>query len=186
MKKTSWIKKEILLPSDYSADDAQTVAEEILNYIIERTKDGKGVDNTPWVGKAGEYEDSYKNSLEFKIARKTDKVNLSLSGEMLDSLEILQAKKGKIVIGYQRGSEMNGRAEGNILGTYGSDVPNPSKARNFMELSNNELSKILKGLDVLPRNVQNEIAKMAREGAIEIVDKFKFSVKTGNEGEEEQ
>ena len=173
----SWIKKEILLPSDYSADDAQTVAEEILNFIVERTKKGNGSDGKAFPG----YSKAYKESLDFKIAGKSSKVNLTLSGEMLDSLEVLQAKKGKVVIGFSSGSEMNGRAEGNILGTYGSSKPNPSKARNFMELSNKELSKILKSLDVLPRDIQNQIAKDAKAGAIEIVDKFKFDVNIDDE-----
>lgn len=177
----SWIKKEIFLPSDYSAEDAETVAEEILKYIVDRTKDGKGVDNKPWGGKASQYEDSYKNSLEFKIGRKSNKVNLTLSGEMLDSLEVLSAKKGKIVIGYPKGSDMNGRAEGNILGTYGSQTPNPDKERKFLEISNNELSKILKNLDILPRDLQNQIAKQAKAGAYEMVDKFKFDVNLEDE-----
>lgn len=128
------------------------------------------------------YSAAYKNSLNFKLAGKTSKVNLTLSGEMLDSLEILQAKRGKIVIGYQKDSEMNGRAEGNILGTYGTNTPNPSKARNFMELSDNELSKILRGLDILPRDIQNQIARDAKAGAIEMIDKFQFDV-SEDEGE---
>jgi hypothetical protein len=168
----SWIRKEILLPKDYSDDDAETVAEEILNFIVERSKAGKGMDGEKFPG----YSKSYKESLDFKIAGKSSKVNLTLSGEMLDSLEVLQARKGKIVIGFQRGSDMNARAEGNILGSYGQPNPNPSKARNFMELSNNELSKILKKIDVLPREVQNEITKAAKQGAIEIIDNFQFDI----------
>lgn len=168
----SWIRKEILLPSDYSDGDAQTVAEEILNFIVERSKAGKGSDGEKFPG----YSKSYKESLDFKIAGKSSKVNLTLSGEMLDSLEVLQARKGKIVIGFSKGSEMNARAEGNILGSYGQSSPNPSKARNFMELSNNELSKILKKVDVLPREVQNEISRAAKKGAIDIIDNFQFDI----------
>lgn len=172
----SWIKKEILLPSDYSDDDAQTVAEEVLNFIINRTKSGKGSDGEKFPG----YSKSYMNSLDFKIAGKSKKVNLTLSSEMLDSLEILEAKEGKIVFGYPEGSEMNARAEGNILGSYGGRA-NPDKARNFLQLSGNELSKILKTVDVLPRDIQNEIARLAREGAIAIVDNFTFDLKQDDE-----
>lgn len=168
----SWIKKEILIPNDYSSDDAETMAEEILNFIIERSKKGNGSDGEKFPG----YSDSYKKSLDFKIAGKSSKVDLTLSGEMLDSLEVLSAKKGKIVIGFEKGSDMNARAEGNILGSYGQSKPNPSKARNFMELSNNELSKIIKSLDILPRDVQNKIAKEAKKGAIEMIDKFQFDL----------
>lgn len=128
------------------------------------------------------YSAAYKNSLNFKLAGKTSKVNLTLSGEMLDSLEILEARRGKVVIGYQKDSDMNGRAEGNILGTYGTDTPNPRKARNFMDLSNNELSKILRDLDILPRDIQNQIARDAKAGAIDMIDKFQFDV-SEDEGE---
>lgn len=168
----AWIKKEILLPKEYSDEDAQTVANEILNFIVERSKKGLGSDGEKFPG----YSDSYMKSHDFKVAGKSKKVNLTLSGEMLDSLEVLQAKKGKIIIGFEKGSEMNERAEGNILGTYGSSTPNPSKARNFIELSGNELSKIIRSLDVLPKDVQNKIAREAKAGAIEIIDRFQFDV----------
>jgi len=169
----AWIKKEILLPKDYDDDDAQTVAEELLSFIVDRSKKGQGSDGEVFP----DYSASYRASNAFKIARK-GKVNLTLSGEMLDSLQILSAKKGKIVIGFEKGDERNNAvAEGNILGSYGGEA-NKAKARNFMELSGNELSKVIRSLDILPRDVQNEIARQAKAGAIEIVDKFVFDLDT--------
>lgn len=169
---SSWIKKEILLPADYDAEDAHTVAEEILNFIVERSKKGYGSDGDKFPG----YSASYMKSNSFKLGGKSSKVNLTLSGEMLDSLEVLQAKRGKIVIGFPKDSEMNGRAEGNILGTYGTSKPNPDKARNFMELSGKELAKIIRELDILPKDIQNQIVKDAKAGAIDIIDRFQFQV----------
>lgn len=175
---SSWIKKEILLPTEYDADDAQTVAEEILNFIVERSKKGYGSDGDKFPG----YSAAYKKSDAFKLAGKSSKVDLTLSGEMLDSLEVLQAKRGKIVIGFQKGSDMNGRAEGNILGTYGTSKPDPDKARNFMGLSGKELSKIIRELNILPKDIQNQIAKDAKAGAIDIIDNFQFEVDDGEDG----
>jgi hypothetical protein len=153
------------------------VADEILNYIIERTKKGKGEDGEKFPG----YSNAYKKSFDFKVAGKSSLVNLTLSGEMLDTLEVLEARKGKIVIGFPKDSDMNGRAEGNILGTYGSDTPDKKKARNFLGLSNDELGKILKKVDVLPREDQIAISKAAKSGAYNMVDSFKFNV----EGEDD-
>lgn len=176
----SWIKKEIILPPEYDDEDAQTVADEVLAFIIARTKKGQGADGEMFPA----YSQAYKTSNAFKVAGKSaNKVNLTLSSEMLDSLEVLSAKKGKIVIGFEKGSEMNGRAEGNILGSYGQPSPNKAKARNFMELSDNELAKIIKKLDILPMEEQNKINKLAKEGAIKIVDKFKFDIPVEDDGE---
>lgn len=173
-----WVKTEILLPKDYDDEDAQTVAEEILNFIVERTKKGYGSDGEKFPG----YSPSYKASDVFKLGGKSSKVDLTLSGEMLDSLEILQAKRGKIVIGFAKGSDMNGRADGNCRGSYGTSKDDPSKARNFMELSGKELSKIIRSLDILPKETQNKIARDAKAGAIDIIDNFNFEVDDGEDG----
>lgn len=173
-----WVKTEILLPKDYDDDDAQTVAEEILNFIVERTKKGYGSDGEKFPG----YSPSYKASDAFKLGGKSSKVDLTLSGEMLDSLEVLEAKRGKIVFGYAKDSDMNGRADGNCRGSYGTSKDDPSKARNFMELSGKELAKIIRSLDILPKDIQNQIAKDAKAGAIDIIDNFQFEVDDGEDG----
>jgi hypothetical protein len=96
---------------------------------------------------------------------------------MLDSLQVLSAKKGKVVIGFEKGDTRNNAvAEGNILGSYGQQNANPSKARNFMELSDGELASVLRKVDVLPKEVMREIAKEAKAGAYEIIDRFKFDL----------
>lgn len=178
MNKKPWVKTEILLPKDYDAEDAQTVAEEILNFIVERTKKGYGSDGEKFPG----YSPSYKASDAFKLGGKSSTVDLTLSGEMLDSLEVLEAKRGKIVFGFAKDSDMNGRADGNCRGSYGTSKDDPSKARNFMELSGKELAKIIRSLDILPRETQNKIARDAKAGAIDIIDNFQFEVDDGEDG----
>jgi len=174
-----WVKTEILLPKDYDDEDAQTVAEEILSFIIERTKKGKGSDGVKFPG----YSPSYKASDAFKLGGKSSSpVNLTLSGEMLDSLEVLEAKRGKIVFGYTEDSDMNGRADGNCRGSYGTSKDDPSKARNFMELSGKELARIIRSLYILPKETQNKIARDAKAGAIDIIDNFNFEVSDGEDG----
>lgn len=149
----------------------EVIAEDIVNFIVERTKSGKGMDGDRFPG----YSPDYKKSLEFKIAGKTNKVDLTLSGEMLDSIEIIEAKNGKIKFGYSSSNDMAGRAEGNILGSYGGK-PNASKARNFLELSPKELSRIVQKIGELPEQVQIDISKAAKKGALDIIDNFTFSI----------
>jgi hypothetical protein len=162
-----------LMGGDYSNEDARTLADEVLNFLIERSKAGKGKDGKPFPG----YSKAYMNSLDFKIAgKKPGRVDLTLSGEMLDSLKVLIANKNKIVIGYDKGDPVNGKAEGNILGTYGKDKPNPSKARNFMDLSAKELSAIISKLDILPSDTQNSINKQSDIAARNMINNLDFSI----------
>lgn len=69
-------------------------------------------------------------------------VDLTLNDEMLAAIRLLNHSNGEITIGFERGSRENGKAEGNILGTYGQPKPIPGKARDFLGLPN----KVLKDL----------------------------------------
>jgi len=163
---------EIKLPKKYDNEDAEVIAEEIIDFIVERTKKGKGSDGK----KFPEYSKQYTSSLDFKLAGKSKSlIDLTLSGELLDSIEIIEARKGKIIYGYSEDNQMQGRAEGNLYGTYGQDKPNKSKARDFLSLSTKELTKILGSIDELPMDIQKQISKDAKEGAIKIIDKIKES-----------
>lgn len=144
----------------------------MVDFIVERTKEGKGRDGKPFPG----YSESYKRSLDFKIAGKGSTVDLTLTGEMLDTLKVLDAKKGKIVIGFEADDPVNDRAEGNILGSYGGD-PNPKKARNFLDVSDKEVANILANypLDNIRERLNNlSAAELSRVLAKEITDELEF------------
>lgn len=168
----AWIKTEVKLPDVYSANDAREIGEAIVEYIIDRTREGKGEDGKPF---RGSYSKDYTETLDFEIAGKSkSKIDLTQTGEMLDSLVVLEAKRGKVVFGYPEGDPNNEKAEGNILGSYGGQ-PNKSRARNFMAISENEVSKILENFpEERFRSLNTKISKAARERAIEIVDRFDF------------
>lgn len=113
----------------------------IIERIVERTDQGKDKNGRSFPG----YSESYKKSLDFKIAGKSaGDINLQLSGDMLAAIKLLKANKGSLEIGFDRGTEENARADGNIRGTYGSDSPNPRKARDFLGITDKELSRIIK------------------------------------------
>ena len=83
---------------------------EIIRYIQDRSKNGRGIGNRPFSGPNGnnKYSDNYRRSAPFSNAGKTGEtvVNLTLTGDTLDSIEILDASiAGRIVIGYNEGFE---------------------------------------------------------------------------------
>ena len=141
MVKVANIQTKIKIPKSIPEKDLEDLGADIVEFIRQRTESGKDEDGKPFP----KYSEAYKNSLDFKIAGKSKggTVNLTLSGDMLQALDVLQAKPGEIKIGYNKGDDEAGRAEGNILGSYGGDE-NPSKARRFLGISEKDLNKILK------------------------------------------
>lgn len=134
-------KVTIEIPDAYTAEERRAIAAEILSRIVERTREeGKGVNGRTFPG----YSQSYKDSLDFKIAGKGNQVDLTLSSEMLDAIELLSSAKGKLTIGYSAGDPINGKVEGNRLGTYGRSSPIPGKARDFLGISKGDLAQILR------------------------------------------
>lgn len=134
-----WMKTTIKIPKKYKPEEREAIAIDVLEKIVERTQ--KGIDKNG--DKFPNYSSSYKKSLNFKIGGKTSRVDLTLSGDMLADMQLLKHKSGEIVIGYENGTESNSKAEGNILGTYGSKIPDRKKARDFLGVREKELSEIL-------------------------------------------
>jgi len=166
------VKTTIKIPDQLSQRTASSIAKDLVDFIIERTKQGKGEDGKSFP----KYSQSYKDSLNFKIAGKGSTVDLTLTGEMLDTLKVLEVKKGEIVIGFDKDSDVNGRAEGNILGSYGGS-PDASKARNFLALSSKEVASIVSEypLDNVRERLQNlSAAELARTLAKQITSKLEF------------
>lgn len=136
-------KVTIEIPEDLTPREREDLAFAILDHIRERTADGVGLNSSGTRLKDfPKYSESYKKSLDFKIAGKGSTVNLKLSGDMLDAMDLLRHKKGEITIGFERGTDENGKAEGNILGSYGGS-PNSAKARNFLGVTRKELKAIV-------------------------------------------
>ena len=161
---------EIELPSDIDAGSIDQIGEEIINYIIDRTKDGKGAGGKAFPG----YSKSYINSLDFAIAGKSpDEVDLTLSSELLDSLKIVSIEGRKLRIGYDEGDiRNNGVAEGNIIGSYGQPRANAKKARNFLEITSKEIEPIVNQFKEEP--IQTDTQRLIRERAFEIARNVLF------------
>jgi len=167
-------KFEVVIPKGYKPEERQAIAAEIIDHIITRTKSGKDKDGEGFPG----YSKSYMKSLDFKISGKGKKVDLTLSGEMLSSMELLKESSGKVVIGFEKDDDINGRAEGNILGSYGGS-PNPKKSRDFLGIGKDQLNKILENYpldDKQARLDRLEEVKAAGVVSQDIVDKIFFEL----------
>lgn len=124
-----------------SSDEKEQVADLIIERIVNRTDKGKDKNNIPFV----KYSPAYKESLDFKNAGKSKNgpVNLQLSGDMLAAIKIIGITSRSATIGFEAGTPENGKAEGNIKGTYGQSSPIVGKARDFLGISDEELLNII-------------------------------------------
>lgn len=149
-------KETIEIPSYYTEEEATAIALEVLDRIIERTKkenlDRNNRKFTP-------YSKSYSESLDFNIAGKSkNSVDLTMTGDMLSSLKVLKVRKGAIEIGYEKGDPINGKVEGNRLGTYGNQKP-VTKPRDFLGIHKDDLRKIYENY---PRGKKNAEERLSR------------------------
>lgn len=156
---TKWQRFSIDLPG-YSAEEREAIALEVIEKIIKRSKSGKDVNGESFPALSKPYA-KYKGKIAGSRAS-----NLTLTGDMLDSIEILTNRSGKVIIGYENGSNENAKADGNIRGTYGSNTPNKKVAREFLGINESELSNILskypKGTD---KSEERAAKKLIVEGA---------------------
>jgi hypothetical protein len=152
------------IPRGYPPDIRQAIAQEIVDFIVERTHKGKdkyGDKFTPG------YSAVYANSLEGRIGGKVKGAtpNLDLSGEMLNSLRLLEGKSKatKLAIGYLRSDEVAGRVEGNVIGSYGG-APDKKKARDFLGINPDDLKNILNKYPLEDLELAMERAEALNEG----------------------
>lgn len=130
-----WMREKISIPDHLKPSQRQMLAEEIIDYIVERSAAGKDKD-----GKR--FKNYSKNYADMKGVDQ-DEVDLVLSGDMMEELQVLVHKRGEIIIGYEKGADINAKVEGNITGSYGQPEPNKKKARNFLGISKADLARIL-------------------------------------------
>ena len=184
MKAEKWIQRKIKIPAAYDSRERQAIASDILDYLRDRTAQGRGEGGQSWPGSAGKYSKSYKNSLQYQIARKSGTVNLELTGDMLAVMRLIDDDKGAVVIGFEPNDPEAGRAEGNIRGSYGKPTGNRSKARDFLSLSKEELQKILRNYPLDDDEMRQENVEL-REATDQASEDFADMVETDDlEGEE--
>jgi hypothetical protein len=130
-----YTREKILLPRTIKPKDRVRIAEVIIDLIITRSAAGYDKNNELFP----EYSEKYA---ELKGVGVKD-VDLILSGEMLESLELVKQGAGYVTIGYKKPSkDLAGKIEGNRLGSYGGE-PNEDRARDFLGISSDELDVLI-------------------------------------------
>lgn len=130
------------IPSDFDASQRADLAERVMEFIIDRSKKGYNVSGNDWSGKAGQYTEEYAKK---KGVSTGGPVDLALSHDMLDEMQYFPtlSPTGQITVGYKKGTKIERKAEGNILGTYGQPEPIPGKARPFLDILKKDLKRIV-------------------------------------------
>lgn len=158
-------------------DVQKALAIEVIDFIIERSKGGKDKNNKDFPS----YSKEYAKSFDFKLAGKNkNKVDLTLTGEMLNSLEVVDISEGEITIGYNAKDKLNNaKAEGNITGSYGGK-PNSKKSRDFLGIHKSDLNKIKEAYPVKTKKDRSESLELAAgllaadEAGESVADAFLF------------
>ncbi|MCW4027073.1 MAG: hypothetical protein NWE76_06290 [Candidatus Bathyarchaeota archaeon] len=127
------IQKSISIPSRYDDEERNQIGRMMVDQIRRRTANGVSAEGTA-----------------FKYARNSPHRgdNLKDSGDMLIELDVVSTSTGSITIGYSDTTTLEAaQAEGNQLGTYGERTPDPTLAKPFIGINNEELDLILAQFD---------------------------------------
>ena len=124
----------------------EAVAQQLIDIIQKRAESGKGVSFSP-SGRSQEvslrrpYSKKYAETDEFKAAGKSrGRVNMSLKGDMLGLMDVVQIKGNTVRIGWNdREEEL--KAHGHMTGQEGK---NPKMQRPFFGVTNSDLRKVKK------------------------------------------
>lgn len=134
---------KLKIPSDFNPTMRAELADRVIDFIRERSKKGYNVRGQDWSGKAGQYTEAYAKR---KGVSEDGPVDLSLSHDMLDAIQYFPSLSptGQLTVGFKKGTHVERKAEGNILGTYGKQSPIPGKARPFLDILKRDLDKLVR------------------------------------------
>lgn len=97
----------VFIDPAFDATERSAIGREIIDYIVNRTTKGKGIDNVPFKSSDGTtaYAKTYQKHRDFSTGGKNNRpINLTLTGDMLNSIEVLDnTLAGRIVIGISDG-----------------------------------------------------------------------------------
>jgi len=127
------LKRRISVPKDLSPRAQKALGEKLIAYIKERTDNGIDKDGSRF----SKYSESYVKSQAFKNAGKSkNDVNLRLSEEMMNSLQVLSSGSGYIELGYEPNSSANDKARW-------SEASDNGPSRKFLGVKDSELQKLV-------------------------------------------
>lgn len=113
------------------------IGDAVADHIRERAAAKKGLGGKPL---PAPYSKEYAKSADFKLFGKDEKiVNMRLTGDMLDSIEIIEAEGSQLRVGIA--DENAPKAHGHMTGKNGTV---PKMERKFFGLTPDELKGVLK------------------------------------------
>lgn len=127
------LKKRIEIPRDLGPQAREQLAFKVISFIQDRTDKGLDINMQKFVA----YSDSYVNSPQFSLGGKSkNEVNLKLTEEMMNSIELLGHGPGYLIIGFEEGTDANDKAVWNQRSDNG-----PS--RMFLGIDDKSLAKLV-------------------------------------------
>lgn len=166
----AWMKTKVNIATGIKPRDRVALSDAIINYIQNRTLDGLDKNLEPFI----KYTSNYAKHKGVGV----NDVDLTFSGDMLLDLKLLSHKNGELTIGFEKGSKSNGKAEGNIRGTYGQSAP-VNKGRDFLGISDEEVDALMNNVEIDETQFSNlsdaEIDRIARDAAREILGDIEFN-----------
>lgn len=134
------------------------IAQDAIDMIIERTKSGKSV----YGGNLkSPYSEAYADSLEFKsFGKSKTQVNMTLTGNMLGTMDVLDDSGNKIKIGWNDGEESAKSYNHNV----GDTVPK----RPFFGLNSSDLNRL--------RDKYKDVVKNENEGLQSEFDQVRSAI----------
>lgn len=122
---------EILNDADFS-DVINQIALNTIDYIIQRTESGLNVRGNSFK----EYPESYKKSESFEaFSKSSGDVNLTLEGNMLNSINTIEASGNYFKVGFTD--------ELNTLKAYNHNTGDTVRKREFFGINKKEMNEIL-------------------------------------------
>lgn len=123
------------------AELVREIAQGLIDYMVARVEAGKGIGGVDLAEQS--YSQTYSKSLKFAAASKGKKVNMTLTGDMLRSIDLLSEDGSVVVIGIEDETE-RAKAYGHQTGFRNHPTIKKAKPRRFFGLTSGEIEKVLK------------------------------------------
>lgn len=136
-----------LLGRTPTSEEKQAFADAAINRIIDRTLDGKTINNTKFKRYSKEYADLKG------VTR--DSVDMFLSGSMLESIDELSTRGNTVKIGIDGGED--------ALKSYNHNIGDTVPKRQYFGLSKKETREIAKDIKSASRSLLGSLTKPLNE-----------------------
>jgi len=108
------------------------IAQRVIDYIVERTEDGKDIRGNSFSA----YKPSYKKSTVFELLKDSSDPNMKLTGTMLASIDVLSEGSNTIVIGFDDKTE--------TLKAFNHNTGDTVRKREFFGIRPDDARKLIK------------------------------------------